>query len=887
MRRFFQNTKGAVTVFVTLLLIPAMLVSGTAVDLARIHTAYSIIQDANQMAANSVLTQYNALLYDIYGVMGVAKDDPIMAELLDSYIKVTVFGEGQADKELGSLQLFYGSDISMEEPLFPDGKNLRNEDVLRRQIEEYMKFRGPVLIVQKFLEVFKGNKIKEDTKVIEDKLNIESAISDIYEKYKELYDAINAADKCNQAIDGIAGGSFGAVSSALTSIREQFVDLKSCYSSWEKLDAADETEREKKNDYELKYKAILNNIKSLTIGGSKGSNWKNGKWGTTESPQGLNTTIENAKLQADNFKPKFDAVVNLSGEIDGMRNKLSQKVDELERKLDAHECSDEMISALRDKQGNPPKSVIERYRDILKWDNLTAMSNTFKNGGYRFIDNDVKPMLDDVKYRNVNNLSAGSLTRAELAQLPSDSRFRLSQSVSASRSKAADLAAFPSDSVTYKMPSGFLKFSEHSDLNRTFFSELTAMMNQPKSPPVKLYEEQNDEDGADSKEKQENIIEAVLKLVETAYIGLTNSPLGAKQINDNNTPEPEKLGILDIVTLIPKAMSEPFVEVISDPQASLAKAGDYILLLTYGTSVFSNYTTTRPDSIGKTLEELEEDDFPKSITGVPISPKVNYFFQSEWEYLYNGSNNAGANLSAITRLLFLVRLICNYVRVFSVSEITTIVDSIRTAFAWSPPLGIVLSELARAAFVAAESLVDVAALRSGHKVPLLKNVAEGEWICSPKGVIKAIKDTAADIHKDKEDKKKEKGLTYSNYMLLFLLAKGIVHIGSEVDAAKGIVHIGSEAVAATELAKRTGNLIEWNIINYKNEINSDEGKMTEALSRDGRFELVNMKTDFSITTSVNMKMLFLSMAFARNFSDTRGIGMPATIPITVTDYRGY
>lgn len=882
MCRFFKNTKGAVTVIVTLLLIPAMLVSGTAVDLARMHTARSIIQDANQMAANSVLTQYNALLYDIYGIMGIAKNDPILAKLLDDYIKVTVFGEEQADKGLGSLQLFYGADIKMEEPLFQEDKNLRNEDVLRRQIEEYMKFRAPVIIVKEFLDVFNGNKIIEDTKIIEDKLAIETGMADIYNKYKQLYEAIVAANKCDQTIDGIAGGSFGAVSSTLTDIQAQFVSLKSCYTSWKDVNTKVEGGAEEKSDYAKKYEAIRSNIRAYTIGGKTGSNWRNGKWSTTGTVQGLNKTIENAKQQADNFKPKFDAVVTISREIDAMRGELKRKVDELENKINRNECSDEMKSALTDKQGSPPKSIIELYRDILKWDNITAMSNTFKSGGYSYIDVDVKPMLDGVKYRNANNLSAESLTRAELERITSNSAFDLSNSVSASRSKAAVFAAYSSTSVTYKMPPGFIKFADYSSQNRTFFDELSAMMNQPVQPPVKLCDGQKDEKGADSTEKQRNIIEAILKLVDTAYIGLTNNPLGAEYLNDAETPDPEKLGILDITSLITNALTEPFVKVISDPKKSLMDTADYILLLTYSTSMFSNYTTTRPDSIGKKLEELKETDFPKSITGVPISPKVNYFFQSEWEYLHTGSENAGANLSAITRLLFMVRLICNYVRVFSVTEITTIVNSIRTAFAWAPPLGIILGELARAAFVAVESLIDVANLRSGHKVPLLKDVAAGEWICSPRGAIKAISDASVekssskdeDKDKDKDSEKDKKGLTYSQYMLLFFLAKGLVYIGKEKDAA-------------TELAKRTGNLIEWNMINNKNGINSDESKMAEALKSEGRFKLADMKTDFSITTSVDMKMLFLSMAFARNFSDTRGIGMPTKIPITVTDYRGY
>jgi len=873
MRRLLYNTKGAVTVFVTLLLIPAILVSGTAVDLARIHTARSILQDANQLAANSALTQYNALLYDLYGVMGVAKDDPVFAELLDAYIKVSIFGEKEPDQTIGTLQLFYGADISMEEPFFPEEKNLRKEDVLRRQIEEYMKFRAPVIIVKEFLDSFNGNKIKEDTKVIEDKLEIESAIADIYEKYKKLYAAINTGDKCNQ-ITGIAGGSFGSVSSTLQTIRGQFVDLKACYSSWENVNDDAEDAETRKADYRDKYNAILNNIKSYTVGGTTGSNWSNGKWGKTSNPQGLNQTIENAKRQGDDYKPNFDAVVDISREIDAIRNELSRKVDELARKLEDGECSDEMKNALTEQTGTPAKSMIERYRDILKWDNLTAMATAYKNGGYSYIDNEFKPMLDDVKYRNVNNLSAGSLTRVELGQLPSDSRFNLSESVSASRSRAAVFAAFSDDSVTYKMPPGFMKYSEHSEKNRTFFNELTIMMNQPQLPPIKLYDGQKDESGKDSEEKQKNVINAVLKVVDDAYNGLTNNPLGAEYINDSETADPEKPGILDIVKSIQNALGENFIGVFSDPLGKLADAGDYILLLTYCTSMFSNYTTTKPDSAGKTRDDIDKIEFPKSITGVPISPKVNYFFQSEWEYLYKGNSNASSNLSAVTNLIFTVRLICNYITVFSVTEITGIVSGIQAAFAWAPPIGVVLGELARAAFVAAESLIDVASLRSGHKVPLIKKYANGEWICSPSGIIKAVSNTASDAGSGENAKKSDKGLTYSQYMLLFFVTKAVFH--SDPDTS-----------AATELATYTGNLIEWNMINYMKGINADESKMAEALSGDDRFRLADMKTDFSITTNVNMRMLFLSLPFARDYSETRGIGMPETLPITVTDYRGY
>ena len=868
-RGVIRECKGAVTVFVTLLLIPAMLVSGTAVDLARIHTARSILQDANQMASNTLLTQYNALLYDIYGLFAIAEEDPILWQLLDDYISVSVFGEESRNKALGTLQVFYGAGLSMEEVYFADDKNLRDADVLRRQIEEYMKFRGPVLIVKEFLEMLDGNTVKEDTAVINDKLSIESGIAEMFEKYKELYDAINAADKIRQINGGISGGHFGVVSSTLGDIQSEFVNLRTSYYEW--LYAYDDDERA---EYATKYAGILSNIRARVVSGRTNLDWRGGYrdeegvwisgagWRTQGNVNaGLNQSIENAKRVADEFKPKFDRVVTVAREIDAMRDRLVSIVDELERKLNSGECSDELKDALTERQGEPPKSLIERYREVLKWDNLEGMATAYKDNGYRYIDQDVKPMLDGVRYRNRDNPSAMSLSRAELAALPSDPRFSLPNNL-------VDIfAGFPQSSVSYPMPPGFLMFSQVTSRHAEFFAELTAMMNQQPTNPIQLFDGQEEQGGANAQEKQENMISALLKLIDSAYEGLTNNPLGARSINDSAAPAQEKLAILEIPGLIMQALGENVIGTIQDPAGSMIGAWEYLLLLTYCTSVFSNYTTARPDSIGKSRDDIGDISYPKSITGVPISPKVNYFFQSEWEYLYEGNYNAGANLSAVTRLIFMLRLVCNYIAVFTVSEITAIVSAIQAAFSWAPPLGIVLGELARAAFVAAESLFDIATLRSGHKVPLIKKYSAGEWVCSPSGVIRAISNAATEAAGGGGT---ENGLTYSNYMVFFFVTRAVFSRN-----------------AGAELAGRAADLIEWNIINYQNMIFSDEEKMSEAVESEGRFKLAEMKTDFSITTTVNLRMLFLSMLYSQNFADRRGTSISPTMPVKVTDYRGY
>ena len=309
MCKFLKETKGAVTVFVTLLLIPAMLVSGAAVDIARIHTAQSIVQDANQLAANAVLTQYNALLHDLYGLFGVMAEDPTLAEMVNEYIKISIFGEDWNDKSIGTLQLFYGSDLQPAAILPAPDKDLRSADVLQRQIEDYMKYRAPVIIVKEVLEALSSNKLKEDTKIIDNKLAIDSGIADLYDVYKKLYDAIANADKCNQAIGGVGGGYFGSVSVSLRSIHDHFEMLYGCYKVWERFDYSEDPDdpfdTDIKTEYEYLYAAVMENIKSLTIGGPRGSNWNGDSWGTVGNVLGLEYNITNAKNQADNFKSKF------------------------------------------------------------------------------------------------------------------------------------------------------------------------------------------------------------------------------------------------------------------------------------------------------------------------------------------------------------------------------------------------------------------------------------------------------------------------------------------------------------------------------------------------------------------------------------------------------
>jgi len=287
---------------------------------------------------------------------------------------------------------------------------------------------------------------------------------------------------------------------------------------------------------------------------------------------------------------------------------------------------------------------------------------------------------------------------------------------------------------------------------------------------------------------------------------------------------------------------------------------DKFLLVTYDSEMFSCYTA-------------KIDPAKKTMSGVPMGLDVNYYFQSELEYLFAGHEKyAPANLATVAGLLFLVRFVFNYIASFTIKDVNTVVKGIKAAFAYTGPIAIVIGELARLAIALAESVLDVGALRSGKKVVLLKD--NDTWQFSVDGLLDAaegeVKDISENLTKSSGDDKKsdddddEKGLLYTDYMRIFLLL---------VDGDK--------------LAERTAFLISLNMTNKGANLGKlDERKEREkAMSKLELFDMEKAYTDFTIITTVDMRMLFLSMPFAQK--GVNGIIPPKTVPITITDYRGY
>lgn len=92
--QIFYEKKGAISVFLSVILLPMLIVALLATDAARIYSAKSVIADAGEMAMNAALAQYNAKLKDEYGLIAMDKEPSSMQGDLEKYFTASLNGDG-------------------------------------------------------------------------------------------------------------------------------------------------------------------------------------------------------------------------------------------------------------------------------------------------------------------------------------------------------------------------------------------------------------------------------------------------------------------------------------------------------------------------------------------------------------------------------------------------------------------------------------------------------------------------------------------------------------------------------------------------------------------------------------------------------------------------
>lgn len=157
---YLAKNRGAVSVFLLIILVPCLVVASIFVDMGRVQMAQSMGASAADLALNSLLTNYDADLKDWYGMIASCQNIDEFYEVSAEFFLRTVSSQGMSDEEIYLLSDYYAQatsddtiyDLLMVESQTEKGKiisavkdaNLSNPTLTKDSIIEFMKYRAPI-----------------------------------------------------------------------------------------------------------------------------------------------------------------------------------------------------------------------------------------------------------------------------------------------------------------------------------------------------------------------------------------------------------------------------------------------------------------------------------------------------------------------------------------------------------------------------------------------------------------------------------------------------------------------------------------------------------------------------------------------------------------------
>lgn len=234
MRLFYKN-RGAVSVFLVIILVPVLTVCALFVDASRIQLARSVAASSGELALNTVLSQFDETLEDYYGMMASVQNMDEFISVAKDYFKASMVSQGASDEEAdyfsGLIQAAGSSgnvtdllkiqtnDISIT-PV--EGGNLSNPALVKKQIVEFMKYRSPINgaadLLESLLEVQKQSEnTKDETEMLDRKQKFYEAENELKETALEIREQLEEYNNI-----GITEGMVQSVISGIDGYRNEY-----------------------------------------------------------------------------------------------------------------------------------------------------------------------------------------------------------------------------------------------------------------------------------------------------------------------------------------------------------------------------------------------------------------------------------------------------------------------------------------------------------------------------------------------------------------------------------------------------------------------------------------------------------------------------------------
>lgn len=770
MLKFCDKNKGAISVFLTLILLPTLLLGGLTSDAARIYASKVVISDAGEMAMNAALAQYDAELMDQYGLFMMEKKPSQMESELEGYFNISLNGTGIAGAE--DYQKILDLVTEQFEVIELEGTQIYKTEVEKQQIIEYMKYRAPVCLTELVLEKLDQlNDVKAMADAMDAQLEFAKAMEDCQEamekakealdnldthikeyqvlllgmqttldetelmykseiskgllmrsaisKYNEsadIEDGESAAKSYIQAADGISlgtpidGNSF-----------ESYLNAKYYEESAKKLREVISDHRAAKPAAESpEYDAWKSRMEELE---ELESSYNEAKATVSQYPNALlstiNTMIQYYTLELAGYFQKSVKGQDLAEEAQGHMEVIKEK---LENAQDKWEIWEDKTSDLGSNAGEMQESV-DQYGEFFGSTTSEDVSN---------LDDLLLILTDDVTYFQSmqETLKKEKFHGQSIATVTADSQYSVyygkanGLTSSSTNSYSAIIGLLDSYTSSYE----HVRIPESPVLNpidgKPFYERLKEYCKEQETANSEANKEETNsklDEGKDSSKeanKEDGYPTTVLTIT-------SDCPSKLLSMESREGKDTEELGgdvngrsgrrkALNGYQNTIRAASD----FLTNLESILTEGVANLYVAEYAMQMFSYYTVDKKFE-GGTVTDLQEDEII-SLSGYKLKDNVGY--KGEVEYILWGNPKLANNIKSTVAMIFGIRLLLNSFFAFTDNALVRSATEMATTIAGAAPYLIpVLQVVIQLGFAAAETSVDVKEIKEGYGITLIKS----------------------------------------------------------------------------------------------------------------------------------------------------------------------
>jgi len=825
------------------------LVEGT-----RIKAAQTQIESALDISAKSALANYNYLLKELYGLMALSSDDPdlLMGEII-YYLERNLMVEGikehktKAESTLDTInesetvkniKKFLGVDKKKEEksldlydykienvkvqPIY----NLSEPEVLRAQILEYMKYRGPKELSEGLMDKFLALKdFKKQADILKEKLDVDKNLTEIKENEVKASDNMVTVNKF--ATDANIPNQLDLAAQYIL----QKVKLEKAIKDMEK---EIEDKEEKLEEIEEEIDGYKNEIKDLKK--------------QIEEKKKEAEDDESGEVDVSNEENRIKEIESLIKDLEDSKDEIEEEIDELKEKIKANkkELEDKktLIKNVNDRLiGYIDKTIkaVEEARNALETvmkksvetvakidqinEKLEGETNEFSNSTRldlgskkeRISAEDLTPkiaelnhnlaLLNDIK-NCIENARMKELGLSDFGDaIPDIDEVRARLNIETVKAKIAEYKGkVNGDPIDYYADKGIIsdKPKEGEKDPRDSISDFTKKGGPEDENPVKENKKTMPEDVPSKNGYKRTELEEIKNDMEHVKNILGIIASGGKS---GGTSTGKELGAVDLSkTSFSKDNTEfsksglDFLSGISEIfMDGIYNLRDEIYINEYIMGSFANYTT-----------DLEKDlDLRGNLMkNRPVFFDANH---ADVEYILGGFESEKENINAVKAQITLVRFALNVIAIYTDPyKFNTALEVATVVAGWTGGVGVpIVHTLIMMAWAMAESLFDVYLLLKGESIPIFKT--RNTWITDIKGLSTTITNEIIYEAKNKAKNAAELVIDYTENKAEEFLEKAGIAISDYIDSKIDL--LVDKAFASIENPFKEGKYSAENIFN--------------------------------------------------------------------------